>query len=194
VRSPLRCPCPSFVGTALLRLPCTEPNFRASYFAAALPNNGCLLKEQRVIQTERSQSRPAETFRAPLRQKAVTTNAEQRAAPSALSTERLKSDTGSIAISTNAHFSTGLTLIAYAVTAVKAARPNSRMRSTKSGTSSLSKRPITAAGMYGRYAIGVYPSVPAKGAKIAGWSESSCDVEYVPSTAARIGKVRNRSR
>src|SRR5215207_3810599 len=41
---------------------------------------GCLLRAQRVIQTERSQSRPAETFRAPLRQKAVTTKAEQRAA------------------------------------------------------------------------------------------------------------------
>src|SRR5215212_12013534 len=85
---------------------------------------GCLLRAQTVIQSERSQTRPAETFCTPLRQNAVTTKAEQRPAPSALSTERLKSDTGSIAISTNAHFSTGLTLIAYAVTAVKAARPN----------------------------------------------------------------------
>src|SRR5215216_7264408 len=31
---------------------------------------GCLLRAQRVTQTERSQTRPAETFRAPLRQKA----------------------------------------------------------------------------------------------------------------------------
>src|SRR5438067_10462384 len=74
---------------------------------------GCLLRAQTRIQSERSQIRPAETFCTLLRQNAVTTKAEQRAAPSALSTERLKSDTGSIAISTNAHFSTGLTLIAY---------------------------------------------------------------------------------
>src|SRR5215211_8363223 len=50
---------------------------------------GCLLRAQTVIQSERSQTRTAETFCTPLRKNAVTTKAEQRAAPSALSTERL---------------------------------------------------------------------------------------------------------
>jgi hypothetical protein len=50
---------------------------------------GCLVRAQSVIQSERCQIGPAEDFSAPLRQNAVITNAELRAAPSALRTERL---------------------------------------------------------------------------------------------------------
>src|SRR5215211_1982932 len=66
------------------------------------------------------------------------------------------------------------------------------MKSTTSGTSSLSKRPITAAGMYGRYAIGVYPSVPANGAKIAGCpNHHQCDRQPLGTTPslARSGRA-----